>query len=206
MKNVIVLGSGGHASVLIDAMRAQGVEPRGITDPTRKGKFWNIEILGPDEVIFESSVVEVNLVNGLGNRASRAGPGLEARTALYTRWANAGYVFPVVQHPAATVSRSVHLGHGSQVMAGAVVNAFARTGHNIIINTRAVVEHDCQIGPHCHIAPGAILCGGAWIGAGCHIGAGAIVLGGVRVGDGSVVAAGAVVSKDVEGFADRKAA
>ncbi len=199
--SLVVLCAGGHARVVIEALRSRGTRPTAVTDrdSARVGSFLGgIPIIGPDENVLAMKVDSVELVNGLGNRASRSSPGLSARRELFGRFATLGYAFPVISHVSAVIASDVFPGEGAQVMAGAIIQPGARIGRNVLINTRAVVEHDCQIGDHCHIAPGAVLCGGASVGEGSHVGAGAIVLGGINLGAGSVVAAGAVVAKDVE--------
>jgi UDP-perosamine 4-acetyltransferase len=145
---------------------------------------------------------QVELANGLGNRASRSGSGLAARRELFGRFAALGYTFPVITHAAAVIASDASLGDGAQVMAGAIIQPAARIGRNVLVNTRAVVER-CQVGDHSHIAR----CGAVWrraVGE-AHVGAGAVVLGGLSVGAGAVVAAGAVITKNVEAGALRAA-
>jgi UDP-perosamine 4-acetyltransferase len=198
--SLIVLCAGGHARVVIEALRSRGIRPAAVTDSdaARVGQsVGGVPITGPDEDILKMDAHSVELANGLGNRASRADSGLSNRRALFERFAAAGYRFPVISHASAVIASDVALGDGAQIMAGAVVQPSAMIGRNVLINSRAVVEHDCRIGDHAHIAPGAVLCGGVSVGDSAHIGAGAVVLVGVNVGTGAVVAAGAVVSRDV---------
>jgi UDP-perosamine 4-acetyltransferase len=199
--SLIVLCAGGHARVVIEALLSRGTRPSAVTDrdSARVGTlFGGIPITGPDEDVLKLKIDSVELANGLGNRASRSGPGLSARRELFGRFATLGYAFPVISHVSAVIASDASLGDGAQVMAGAIIQPAARIGRNVLVNTRAVVEHDCQVGDHSHIAPGAVLCGGVSVGEGAHVGAGAIILGGVSVGAGSVIGAGAVVTKDVE--------
>jgi UDP-perosamine 4-acetyltransferase len=209
--SLILLCAGGHARVVIEALLSRGTRPSAVTDrdSARVGTLLGgIPITGPDEDILRLKIDQVELANGLGNRASRSGSGLSARRELFGRFAALGYRFPVISHASAVIASDASLGEGAQVMAGAVIQPAAIIGRNVLVNTRAVVEHDCRVGDHCHIAPGAVLCGGVVVGEGAHVGAGAVVLGGVSVGAGAVVAAGAVVSKNVEAGAfaggDRK--
>jgi sugar O-acyltransferase (sialic acid O-acetyltransferase NeuD family) len=198
--SVIVLCSGGHARVVIEALLSRGTRPVAVTDrdSARVGtSLGGIPIMGTDEDILKMTIDSVELANGLGNLASRSDSGLSARRDLFQRFAKLGYRFPVISHAAAVIASDASLGEGVQVMAGAIVQPAARVGRNVLINTRAVVEHDCQVGDHAHIAPCALLCGAVSVGEGAHVGAGAVVLGGVCVGAGSIVAAGAVVAKDV---------
>ena len=198
--SLVVLCAGGHARVVIEALRSRGARPTAVTDrdSSRVGTFLGgIPIIGSDEDILEMQSDSVELANGLGNRASRSSPGLSGRRELFGRFAALGYAFPVISHASAVIASDVSPGEGAQVMAGAIIQPGALIGRNVLVNTRAVVEHDCQIGDHSHIAPGAVLCGGVSVGEGTHVGAGAVVLGGISLGVGSVVAAGAVVAKDV---------
>ena len=198
--SLVVLCAGGHARVVIEALRSRGTRPTAVTDrdSSRVGTFLGgIPIIGSDEDILEMQSDSVELANGLGNRASRSSPGLSGRRELFGRFAALGYAFPVISHVSSVIASDVSPREGAQVMAGAIIQPGALIGRNVLVNTRAVVEHDCQIGDHSHIAPGAVLCGGVSVGEGTHVGAGAVVLGGISLGVGSVVAAGAVVAKDV---------
>lgn len=198
--SLIVLCAGGHARVVIEALRSRALRPAGVTDrnAARLGEHvGGIPIIGPDEEILKMDANSVELANGLGNRASRSDSGLSGRRELFGRFAGLGYRFPVISHASAVIASDATLGDGAQVMAGAVIQPAARIGRNVLINTRAVVEHDCVVDDHAHVAPGAVLCGGVFIGEGAHIGAGAVVLGGLSIGAGSVVAAGGVVARDV---------
>jgi UDP-perosamine 4-acetyltransferase len=199
--SLIVLCAGGHARVVIEALLSRGIRPSAVTDRdvTRIGRtIVGIPIMGLDEDILKMDASSVELVNGLGNRASRADSGLSDRRALFGRFVALGYKFPVISHASAVIASNAMLGDGAQIMAGAVIQPAAGIGQNVLVNTRAVVEHDCRIGDHAHIAPGAVLCGGVSVGERAHIGAGAVVLMGVSVGAGAVVAAGAVIAKNVE--------
>ncbi len=205
-ERVIVLGAGGHAKVLIEALEKCGVEIFGLADVD--SSCWGKELLGRsiaggDDWVLEQPVAANRLVNAVGSvdRAS-----LERRRAIFERFHARGYRFAQVVHPSAVLSPRALRGEGAQVMAGAVVQADARIGANTIVNTRASVDHDCDIGSHVHIAPGAVLCGGVAVGDGVHIGAGAIVRQGIRIGTGALVGAGAVILRDVPAGATAAAA
>ncbi|MDT8903839.1 acetyltransferase [Anaeroselena agilis] len=192
---VIVIGAGGHARILIDALVLTGREVIGIVDADvgRHGdKVLGIPVIGDDAAVFAHSPANVELVNGLGSIQST-----ESREKVYNKFKQAGYSFSVVIHPAATVAPDVRVGEGVQVMAGVVIQTGSRIGSNAIINTRASVDHDCAIGNHTHVAPGAVLSGGVQVGDDVHIGTGAIIIQGIKIGKGSLIAAGAVIVQDV---------
>lgn len=192
---VIILGAGGHARVLIDALLATSREISGIVDPDpalKGARILGLPVLGGDEVVTQFPPADVLLVNGLGSVGSPV-----RRQKIFERFKGMGYSFISVVHPSAVVATQVELGEGGQIMAGAVIQTGSRIGANVIINTRVSVDHDCMIGDHCHLAPGVTLSGGVKIGSGCHLGTAATVIQGITIGEGTVVGAGSLVLKDV---------
>lgn len=192
---VIILGAGGHARVLIDALRLQSVELLGMTDADIEKKdqlLLGVRVLGGDEEVNKYPVGTIRLVNGLGSVGYNS-----HRRYLFECFKKAGNHFVNVIHPSAVLAFDVVLAEGVQIMAGSVVQVGSYIGINTIVNTRAVVDHDCHIGDHAHIAPGVILSGGVIIGDGAHLGTGATVIQGIRIGANSLIAAGAVVIRDV---------
>lgn len=191
---LILLGAGGHATVLAEILQTGGAALLGLCAPRppEPGLLDALDYLGGDEVIEQRTPGDIQLVNGLGSIASTT-----ARAALFHRLRAAGYRFAAVCHPTAVVSPSAQTGEGLQALAGSLINSEARLGANVLVNSRAVVEHHCEIGDHVHVASGAILCGGCRLGAGVHVGAGAVVRQGLQIGAGAVVAAGAVVIDEV---------
>lgn len=191
----IILGGGGHASVVIDCLRLMKVAIIGITDPglpAGSDHRDGVPVLGGDEVLRDYPPSEVRLVNGIGSTGD-TGP----RRAVFERMTAQGYDFLGVVHPDAVVSDSAAVAPSAQIMARAVVQPHARIAANSIINTGAMVDHDCEIGEHVHIAPGVVLSGGVLVGDGAHIGTGAHIKQGVRIGEKAVVGAGITVLADV---------
>lgn len=192
---VVVIGAGGHAKVLIAALKRLGVRILGATDAdaAKRGQaVLDVPVLGGDETLSVHGPAAVLLVNGLGT-AGRT----EARRAIYERFAALGFRFATVVDPLALLAGPVEIGEGAQVLAGAVVQPGTRLGVNCIVNTCASIDHDCVIGAHAHIAPGATLSGGVQVGEGAHVGTGASVIHNIRIGAGAVVGAGAAVIADV---------
>ncbi|NLK27394.1 MAG: acetyltransferase [Clostridiales bacterium] len=194
-KPIIILGAGGHAKVLIDALQYQSANILGVTDPDPElhGKdVMGIPIIGDDNSILQYGVNDIMLVNGMGkvNCSNK-------RMQIYQTFKERGYIFAKVIHPSAVISTGVYLAEGVHIMAGAIIQTLATIGVNTIINTRASIDHECIIGDHVHIAPGATISGGVEIGDNVLIGAGATIIQGIHVGASSVVGAGAVVTKDV---------
>lgn len=194
---VIILGSGGHAKVIMDALSLQSVSVLGMTD-SDQGR-WNksvmgVTVLGDDDVVLQHSPQSIRLIIGIGSVNKS---GILSRKKLYERFKGKGYSFASVVHPSAVVARDASLEEGVQLMAGAIIQTGVRIKANSIINTRASVDHDCDVGVHCHLAPGVILSGGVHVDDEVHIGTGAVVIHNIMIGRGSVVGAGATVLTDV---------
>mgnify|MGYP001571349573 CR=1 FL=1 len=192
-KKIIIIGGGGHAKVLIDAILSFGqYRIAGILDERiQKGeRILGFPVIGTDELLCR--LKNVCLAIGIGTvKASNK------RKIIYDKYNRRGFKFPAIIHGKAYVSKGVKLGDGAQLMAGAIVNPGAWIGENTIINTAAIVEHDCMIAAHCHISVNTVLGGRVSVGESSHIGLGARVLQGIKIGSKVTVGAGAVVTKDV---------
>lgn len=194
-RQLIVLGAGGHAKVLIGALKLNGAQVLGIADrlsQNRSEMVLGVPIIGDDEFVMSHSPDDLELINGLGCLTSTA-----KRQEIFDRFTSLGYRFATVRHPAAIISPDVSLACGVQVMAGAIVQPGTMIGINSILNTGSSVDHDCRIGSHVHIAPGAILAGDVLVGNRAIVGAGAVVIQGIQIGEGALIAAGAVVNRHV---------
>lgn len=194
---VILLGSGGHARVVLDLLLETGFSVRGITtsDPAvlRTSRWHGIPVLGDDEVLASYSTETYALANGIGSAGIPT-----VRMQIYQRMKAKGYSFPPLIARSAIVKASAVIGEGAQIHAGAIVQTDAVVGENAVVNTRAVVEHECVIGQHSHVATGAILCGQVTLGACVHIGAGATVRQCTTIGENVCVGAGAVVTAAID--------
>ncbi len=199
---VIVIGAGGHGTVVADALLAAGRNVLGFTDPNpllHGSRLLGLPVLGNDDALLLHRAGEVELALGIGT----AGGAKDAtrRRDVQQRLQGLGWRFASVRHPSAVVSAFAHLHVGVQLLAASVVQAGAQVGEGCIVNTAAVVEHDCVLGAYCHVAPRALLCGNVKVGACSHIGAAAVVRQGLSLGAGTVVGAGAVVVSHSTGAA-----
>lgn len=190
---VVIIGGGGHARVLFDALRLTGVEVIGCVAKESPALLPDgLKFLGGDDVLAGLDRKRILLANGVG---SIARPILKSE--IFLRFSASGYRFVTVVHPSAVVASDVMAAEGVQIMAGVIVQPGCRLGEGVLLNTGAVVDHDCEIGRHTHIAPGAVLSGGVKIGESCHLGTGARVIQGISIGNCSVIGAGSVVLRDV---------
>jgi sugar O-acyltransferase (sialic acid O-acetyltransferase NeuD family) len=184
---VILFGAGGHAKVIVAALRQAG---------------WRIQAIYDDDPAKLGGDVSGVPVAGA---SAEAAPGLRAviavgdnasRERLASR--RPGQHWLTVIHPGAQVDPSARIGPGTVVFAGAVVQAGAVIGSHAIINTGATIDHDCVIDDFAHIGPGAHLAGGVRVGRGAFLGIGSAAVPHVRIGDWTTVGAGGVVTRNLE--------
>jgi UDP-perosamine 4-acetyltransferase len=186
---ILILGAGGHARPVIEALRAMGVEPAGLLDDATGGSILGVEVVGPIRSLAERRMPGLSAVIAIGDNGTRA--------RLGALCVSLGVALPAVIHPAAFVSPSARIAEGAQVMARAVIGPGATVGALALVNTGAIVEHDCAVGDGAHLGPGVVLCGGVTVGARALVGAGVVARPGIAIGADAVVAAGAAVSADV---------
>ena len=188
MKPLIIIGSGGHAGVVIDAVKKAGMYSIvGLMDdflPPGTMKH-GCEVLGPVTEITSwtgSVFVAVGDINGrqiIVNCLER-----------YERdYAN-------VIHPSANLAFDL-LARGIYVGPGASIGPSCEIGSFAIVNTNASLDHDSCLGPFSHLAPNSATGGRVTIGSGTFIGVGACVRDGVKIGDNCVIGMGSVVTKNV---------
>jgi sugar O-acyltransferase (sialic acid O-acetyltransferase NeuD family) len=193
-KPVIIVGAGGHAKVIIEALLLSGVEIIGCTSLNDKIGILcqGIRVLGGDDVIFSYKPEDIMLANGIGSL-----PNQSTRWDLAVKMRARGFKFMSVKHPSIIISKNVKLEEGVQIMAGSIIQSGVIIGQDSIINSGSILDHDCLIGSQCHISPGVTLSGGVQIDNRTHIGTGTVVIQNVVVGSDTVIAAGSVIYQDI---------
>jgi sugar O-acyltransferase (sialic acid O-acetyltransferase NeuD family) len=190
IEQLVILGAGGHAKVVLDAVRLVWpdacIEVRD-DDPNKRG----CQLLGFTVIVPIGELVTLPADNhvAIGDN--------EVRKRVAQGLLACGKRLRTVTHPRATVSSAASVGDGVFLAAAAIVAPDAEIGAGVIVNHGAVVDHDCRVGAWTHVAPRAVLGGGVTVGEGCLIGGGAVVLPGVRIGNEATIGAGAVVARNV---------
>nr|WP_240464601.1 acetyltransferase [Burkholderia cenocepacia] len=199
VENIIIVGSSGHAKVVIDIVEQAGrYRIAGLIDSFRTPgeETLGYAVLGAErdlpQMVDQYGIA--GLLVAIGDNHARenvtAGlamlvPGLPRVSAV---------------HPAACVGKASTIGAGTVVMAGAVINPSCSIGEGCIVNTNVSLDHDGVMADFSSLAPGVVTGGNCRIGRGAAIGLGAMLRHRIAVGEHSVVGAGAVVLHDVEPY------
>jgi sugar O-acyltransferase (sialic acid O-acetyltransferase NeuD family) len=185
--DLIIVGAGGHAKVVVATARAAGFRVVSIADDARGRwgeQLLGVAVAGPTEPVLRDPRAQVVLA--IGDNAARRRLAATARCR-----------FVSVVHPTAIVDPTVQLGPGSVVFAGAVIQPDTILGAHAIVNTAASIDHDCRLGEAVHVAPGARLAGNVTLGDAVFLGIGVVVIPGVTIGARTTVGAGAAVVTDL---------
>ena len=195
-EEIIIVGSGAHARVVFDILKAAGrsgnvgafvdVEGKGEAPATMEG----VQVIQGLEAMHEYvKTHEVTAILGHGNNSRRK--------SILPHLEGLGVKLGTAVHPSAIISPGVEIGGGTTVSAGTVLVTGAKIGKAVIINTAATVDHDCVIGDFVQIAPGAHLAGRVKVESEAFVGIGAVVIQNLTIGRASVIGAGAAVVRDV---------
>jgi acetyltransferase EpsM len=189
---IVASGSGGQASVVLDACLAARMSVAGLVlalDSTNVERL-KLSILGRIDRLDDPTF--------LSGYAIALGTGdAKFRRELSRRVIENGGTLATVIHPAAIVSRSAKIGAGSMIAAGAVIGPNATVGRFCIVNTCASADHDNVLEDGVNLSPGAHFAGSVTAREDCFIGVGASAIPGVTIGRRAVVGAGATVVEDV---------
>jgi len=191
MKEIILIGGGGHCKSVIDVIEEGGsFKIAGIVDVP--------ELLGTDvlgyPIIGNDSDIE-NLSNKYTHALITVGQisSPEIRIRLFNLVKRAGFICPTIISSRAYISEHSIIGDGTVVMHDVLINAGVFIGNNCIINSKALIEHDSKIFDHCHISTNALVNGGVTIKSGCFLGSGSITNNLITIEENSFIKAGAVI-------------
>lgn len=195
LKPLIVIGGGGHASVLLDILLSDGKNVIAYISPepaANKKLFKGLIHFSHDSDIEKYAPNEVLLINGIGHM-----PKSNQRLTIYKALSDKGYKFTSVIAKSAIISEYALIAEDAQVLTRAIIHAGASIGNNTIINTSVIVEHDSEIKEHVHLAPNVTICGNSVINSQSFIGASATVIQGIEIGQYCVVGAGVTLLQNM---------
>lgn len=188
-KNVVVIGSSGHAKVVADIIESAGDYCIGFLDKNNVAntKVVGKDIIGDDSCIPRLCQDDVLFILGIGSN--------QIRKQLDEQYPDIRWYTAI--HPSSFVSKYAEIGVGTVIMPKAVVATEARIGRHCIINSGAVVEHEDRLENYVHISPNASLAGRVYVGEGTQIGIGSSIREGIKICSNVIVGAGGVVVKDI---------
>ena len=188
MKNLYLIGGGGHCRSCIDVIEQEGkFKIKGIFDIEENvGKLvLGYEIIARDIDLQKFVSSDNYFLITIGHIKSSG-----ARVKFYEKLKGLNANLAIIISPRAYVSRFAKIEEGTIVMHDALVNTNVEIGPNCIINTKALVEHDAKISQHCHISTATVVNGGCEIGEQCFIGSNSVLKEYITIAEKTLIPAG----------------
>ena len=198
MKNLLVLGAGGHGSVVSElALLSNRYEKIQVLDD----KYIKNEKLLTDQNLriigklndFRSVVLKEKFKDAI----VAIGDSFKRIKLLRDLKLN-GYEIPILIHSSSIVSKNSKIGEGSVIMANSVLQTGCEVGIGCIVNTGASLDHHSKIGDGVHLCPGVHVGGEVFIGNNSWIGIGSSIIQKVNIGSSVNIGAGSVVVKNIK--------
>jgi sugar O-acyltransferase (sialic acid O-acetyltransferase NeuD family) len=196
MERIVIVGCSGHGKVVLDIARCQAkYQVAGFLDRASAAGtiVYGTEVLGREEDLpeLQSRLGIDGAFVAIGDNWSRM------QVAERLRRLVPRLPFATLVHPSAQLASGVEIGHGTAIMAGAVVNPQARIGHFCIVNTRASLDHDSVMADGSSLGPGVATGGNVTIGELSAIGIGATLQHRVTIGRHTVIGGAALVTRNI---------
>jgi len=192
-KELIVIGAGGHARVVVDVAEDAGFIVCGIIDINYKNQNEKIiycPVIGDLSALNKFDPDQTGLAIALGDG--------KERSDYFRKAQELGFQVETIISPSAIISKHVKIGKGVFINAGAIINANSNIGDNTIINTGAIVDHEVIVGKHSQVCPGAKIGGRVYIGDYTFIGIGACVIDKIKIENNVIIGAGSVIIRDIK--------
>ena len=197
MKKVVVVGTGGHAKVIVDIIEKESkFKMMGFIESSLDvgTKILDYEVLGREEDL--SHLAQKKSIFGgviaIGDNVIRA----KVEKKINRIYSDFNFINCI--HPKSIIAKDVCLGVGNVVMAGVIINPSSTIGNHCILNTNSSLDHDSSMLDFTSIAPNVVTGGNVKINEYSAIGIGATIFQGVSIGSNCLVGGGSLISKDTQ--------
>ena len=195
MKNIILLGGGGHATSCIDLLsNSKKFKIAGYV-ALAENKELNLKYLGKDSDLINIKKKFFYAVICIGQIKSSL-----LRVRKYKLLKKYDFILPNIFSNYSYISKNLKIGESNTVFHHTIINLNCVIGNNNIINSKVLIEHDVQLGSNNHISTGVIVNGKSIIGDNNFIGSGVIINNNVKIGNNCIIASGSLIKKNVKDF------
>lgn len=189
MKSLIILGAGGFAKSLIDALDEEKYNLIGFIDSYKKGMHQGYKILANSIEEIKNKESYVYFI-GIGEP--------KIREEYFNKLKKYNLKLVNIIDKTSILSRNIILGQGIFIGKMVIVNADAILEDNVVLNTRCLIEHGNCIGAHTNISTNSVLNGDVKVGKSTFIGSCTVVNGQMKIGSNSIIGSGSVVIRDID--------
>jgi sugar O-acyltransferase (sialic acid O-acetyltransferase NeuD family) len=197
-KSIVIFGAQGGAKMCIDAI-------------SNESSTYNIVGLLDDNLSIGDNVLGLPIIGNFEAAAELIKIGIKSfvlafgviddrkyRYELFLKLKRIGGVFPNIIHPKAIIEKSVILGEGNVILAGANIGSCSMLGDLNYVNNNSLISHDCTLSNNIHIAPGAVLASSIKINSHSLIGMNTTLYLKIIIGEQVTIQNGLIINNDVE--------
>lgn len=194
MKKVLIFGASEQAKSTIDIIeQEQKHKIVGILDdnlPKNSG-FEGYTVLGKIENLKEISVqlgIHAGII-AIGDNYTR----LQVYRRIMRIAPNFSFITGI--HPSVILGKNVHIGQGSLIMPGVIINNDTQIGEHTYIGNQTSIDHDSVVEDFVRFSPGCTTGGAVKVGFCSAICLKVGIIHGMSIGQHTVVGAGAIVTQ-----------
>ena len=195
MKNLIVVGSGGHAVSCIDVIEStKKYKIIGLLCDKKKigEKVLGYKIIGRSNELKKFRKKSNNIFIAIGQIRSP-----KIRIRIFNECKKLNFILPNIISKKAIVSRHSKIGDGTIIHHSAILNANSKVGNNCIINSKSLIEHDVSIGDNCHISTNATINGNCIIKKNTFVGSSVVLSNNISITKKKFIKLGSIVKKSI---------
>ncbi len=192
MKNIILIGGGGHALSCIDVLsELNKFRLVGYLDNFKKPSI-NLKYLGSDKELNKLRKDYKYAIIGVGQIKD-----YKIRLSIYRKLKKLEFIIPNIISKKTYISKNHKIDEGNTFFRGVIINSHCSIGSNNIFNNNSLIEHNVIIGSNNHISTGSIINGNAKIGNNNFIGSGVIINNNIKIGNNCIISSGSVIKKNI---------
>lgn len=191
MKDIIIVGAGGHGIEMVWLARRCGRKIKGFLDNTPEKQENHIlgeRVLG--RIDKSDNYLDCEFVIAIGNPRAR-------KNIIDTFFSSKKYQFATLIDPTVILGENIIIGNGAMICAGSILTVNINIGQHCIVNINSTLSHGVSIDNFVTIAPNVSISGDVKICDLVEVGANATIREKLMINEGAMIGMGAVLINNV---------
>lgn len=198
MKNIIIIGGGGHAAEINEYIKYS-------QDKVGEKEYNIIGFLDDNPVSYHNYKHSAPLLGGIKEHKIQQDvqyiigiANLTYRKTIVDHFLDKGANFATLIHCNTYISESAVIGKGAVIAPNVNIGPNVKIGNFTLLNSRCSMGHDSSVGDHNFICPNVCFSGFTIVGDENLFGINSATIPGIKVGSRNKIAAGMVLDKNVD--------
>ena len=189
-KKIILIGAGGHAASISDAILSSQRVIKGYIDEKKS----NEAVMG--HKVYKS-ILEIDNYHNYEYCIAVGDNSLRERIFKKTIHQFKDVKFATIIHSSSYVSNQSILGDGTVILGNSFIGPRCHIKNHCIINSGTSIDHDCHLDEFSSTGPGSIIGGTVSVGKKSVIAIGSSIKHNITIGDNSIVGANSYLKDDI---------